>query len=43
MATVHIDTNNKGWSRGNKLQLTSWVARLLSENVSASARLNAQK
>lgn len=43
MATIHIDTNDEGWSRGDKLQVTGWVARLLSENVSASVRLNAQK
>jgi Putative MetA-pathway of phenol degradation len=43
MATIHIGTNDEGWSRGDKLQVTGWVARLLSENVSASVRLNAQK
>jgi len=43
MATIHVGTNDEGWSRGDKLQVTGWLARLLSENVSASVRLNAQK
>lgn len=42
MATIHTSTNDEGYRRGDKLQLTSWLARLLSENTSGSIRLTAQ-
>jgi len=42
MATIHTGTNDEGYSRGDKLQLTSWIARLLSENVSGSVRITGQ-
>lgn len=42
MATIHTGNNSEGYRRGDKYQLTGWLARLLSENVSASVRLAAQ-
>lgn len=42
MATIHTDNNSEGYRRGDKYQLTGWLARVLSENVSASVRLAAQ-
>lgn len=41
MATIHTGKNSEGYSRGDKLQLTGWLARLLSENISGSIRLSA--
>jgi len=42
MATIHTGKNDEGYRRGDKLQLTGWLAKLLSENISASVRLAAQ-
>jgi len=42
ITTIHTGTNHEGYRRGDKYQLTGWLARLLCENVSASVRLAAQ-
>jgi len=41
MATIHTGHNDEGYRRGDRIQLTGWLARVLSDNVSASARLSA--
>ncbi|RBP51343.1 transporter [Arenicella xantha] len=39
-ATIRLDENDEGYTLGDRLGLTSWVARDLSDQLSVSARLN---
>jgi hypothetical protein len=38
--TFHTGTNDNGYTRGNKLKLTAWIAKKLSRSTSLSFRLN---